>query len=127
MTNQISQQISLPIEVRPEELARKRTLGAAIELCAELAGYGLSKQIQELLDVDKAQFSRWLSGQEGIHWAKFTALMDACGNDAPLLWMVQQRGYDLSSLRKTQTETERQLTLARQEVDALRRVLGAAR
>jgi hypothetical protein len=41
--------------------------------------------------------------------------------------MVQQRGYDLSSLRKTQTETERQLTLARQEVDALRRVLGAAR
>ena len=46
---------------------------------------------------------------------------------APLLWMLQARGYDLESLRKTQTETERQLTLARQEIDALRRVIGAGR
>lgn len=127
MSHQIHQQISLPVEVRPEELARKRTLGAAIEHCAEVAGFGLDKELQQRLGVDKAQFSRWQSGQEGIHWAKFVALMDACGNDAPLLWMVQQRGYDLASLRRMQTETERQLTLARQEIDALRRVIGAAR
>ena len=123
----MTKQISLPVEVRPEELARKRTLGAAIEHCAELAGFALDKELTQRLGVDKAQFSRWLSGQEGIHWAKFTALMDACGNDAPLLWMLQARGYDLESLRKTQTETERQLTLARQEIDALRRVIGAGR
>jgi len=127
VNHQNPHQISLPIEVRPDELVRKRTLGAAIEHCAEIAGFGLDKELQRLLGVDKAQFSRWLSGQEGIHWAKFVALMDACGNDAPLLWMLQQRGYDLSSLRRQQTETERQLTLARQEIDALRRVIGAAR
>lgn len=121
----MTHQISLPIEVRPEELARKRTLGAAIEHCAEIAGFSLDKELQQRLGVDKAQFSRWLSGQEGIQWAKFTALMDACGNDAPLLWMLQARGWDLESLRKTQTETERQLTLARQEIDALRRVVKA--
>lgn len=120
-------QIALPVEVRADELARKRTLGAAIEYCAELAGFALDKELQQLLGVDKAQFSRWLSGQEGIQWAKFTALMDACGNDAPLLWMLQARGWDLDTLRKTQTETERELTLARQEIDALRRVIGAGR
>jgi len=123
----MTQQISLPVDVRPHELARKRTLGQALELCAELAGFALDKELQQLLGVDKAQFSRWLSGQEGIHWAKFVALMDAGGNDAPLLWMLQARGYDLESLRKTQTETERQLTQARQEIEALRRVIGAAR
>ena len=123
----MNKQISLPVEVRPEELARKDTLGAAMLLCAELAGFALNKELQRLLGVDKAQFSRWLSGQEGIHWAKLTEFMDACGNDAPLLWMLQARGYDLHSLRKTESETERELRLARSEIDALRRVIGAGR
>lgn len=76
------------IEVRPEEIARKQSLGAAIELCAELAGFSLDKELQQTLEVDKGQFSRWQSGQEGIKWEKFAALMDVCGNDAPLLWML---------------------------------------
>lgn len=80
-------QIAIPIEVRPDEIARKQTLGAAIEFCAELAGHSLDKMLQTELCVDKAQFSRWQSGTEGIVWPKFERLMDACGNDAPLLWM----------------------------------------
>lgn len=107
-------QISLPVEVRPEEIARKQTLGAAIELCAELAGFALDKELQQALEVDKAQFSRWQSGTEGVVWPKFEKLMDACGNDAPVLWMLYQRGYDLHSLRKRQTETERQLEAERE-------------
>lgn len=106
-------QIALPIEVRPEEIARKQTLGAAIELCADLAGYALDKTLQTELGVDKAQFSRWHSGQEGIVWPKFTRLMDVCGNDAPLLWMNYQRGWDLSAMRKRQTEVERELEAER--------------
>ena len=53
--------------------------------------------------------------------------MDTCGNDAPLLWMLQRRGYDLYSLRKRETETERENRLLREEVAALRRVLTAGR
>lgn len=49
--------------------------------------------------------------------------MDACGNDAPVLWMLHQRAYDLSSLRRTETETERQNRMLREENAALRRVL----
>lgn len=118
-------QPSLPVEIRPEEVLRKRTLGDALELCAELAGFGLDKELQQRLGVDKAQFSRWQSGTEGIVWPKFARLMDACGNDAPLLWMLAQRGYDLHSLRKLESETEKQNRQLREENAALRRVLLA--
>ena len=118
-------QIALPVEVRPEEVAREKTLGGAIELCAKLQGFSLDKELQQALGVDKAQFSRWHSGQEGVIWPKFTKLMDLCGNDAPLLWMAHQRGYDLHSLRKRETETERENRLLREENAALRRVLMA--
>lgn len=118
-------QISIPVEVRPEEVMRKQSLGSAIELCIELVDKE-EKQIQSDLGVDKGQFSRWKSGQEGIVWAKFVKLMDTCGNDAPLLWMLHQRGYDLYSLRRKETETERENRLLREEVTALRRVLNGA-
>lgn len=117
-------QLAIPVVVRPEEVMRKQTLGGAIELCAELGGYALDKTLQQELKVDKAQFSRWQSGTEGVQWGKFQELMDKCGNDAPVFWMLHQRGYDLHSLRKRETETERDLRLAREEIVALRRVIG---
>lgn len=115
-------QISLPSEVTPTEIVREASLGGAIDLCAKVAGFA-PKQVQDLLKTDKAQFSRWTSGAEGIVWSKLVALMDLCGNDAPLLWMLHARGYDLSSLRKRETETERENRHLREEVAALRRVL----
>lgn len=118
-------QLSIPVKIRPEEVERKPSLGAAIELCAELAGYALDKELQRELLVDKAQFSRWTSGQEGIVWPKFVRLMDVCGNDAPLFWMLHQRGYDLHSIRKLESETEKQNRQLREENAALRRVLTA--
>jgi plasmid maintenance system antidote protein VapI len=117
-------QLSLPVEVRPEEVMRKQTLGGAIELCAELGGFTLDKSLQQELKVDKAQFSRWLSGQEGVQWAKFSDLMDKCGNDAPVFWMLHQRGYDLQSIRRQETKIERENRELRDEVLALRRVIG---
>lgn len=117
-------QLSIPVEVRPEEVMRKQSLGGAIELCAELGGYALDKALQQELDVDKAQFSRWQSGTEGVQWPKFKRLMDKCGNDAPVLWMLHDRGYDLFSLRRRESETERENRLLREEVQALRRVIG---
>lgn len=105
-------QISLAVRIEPTEVARKKTLGSALELCAELAGFSLDKELQQRLHVDKAQFSRWISGTEGILWPKFCALMDACGNDAPLLWMAHQRGYDLESMRQRESETEKALRVA---------------
>lgn len=121
----MSNQISLPTEVTPAEVAREKTLGGAIELCAKAGGYSLDKTLQTELKVDKAQFSRWQSGTEGIIWPKFQLLMDRCGNDAPLMWMLHQRGYDISSMRRLETETEKENRMLREENQALRRVLMA--
>lgn len=111
-------QIGIPIELHLPEVRRKHSLGAAIDLCLEAAGLE-PKVVQSDLRLDKAQFSRWSSGTEGVTWPKLAALMDRCGNDAPLLWMLHARGYDLASLRKQQTETERELELAREQIKQL--------
>jgi hypothetical protein len=122
----MNQQISLPVEVRPEEVMRKQSLGSAIELCAELGGYALDKALQQDLGVDKAQFSRWQSGTEGVQWPKFAALMDRCGNDAPVLWMLHQRGYDLHSVRRRESQLESENRRLREDLAAMRRVMGIA-
>lgn len=121
-------QIAFLCEVTPQEIARETTLGGAISLCAKAAGF-TPKEVQDTLKSDKAQFSRWTDDKEGITWPKLRALMDACGNDAPLLWMVKQRGYDLASLRRLESETERELRLARERIQMLehdKRVLTEA-
>lgn len=118
------QQMAIPSSLRPDEVMRERTLGGAIELCAKAGGYALDKELQLELGVDKAQFSRWMSGQEGVVWPKLQTLMDTCGNDAPVLWMCAQRGYDLHAMRLRETETERENRQLREEVAALRRVLS---
>lgn len=115
-------QVALPVEVNPSEVVRKTSLGASIELCLELAGLE-PKQLQADLKLDKAQFSRWSSGQEGVVWPRLCAVMDRCGNDAPLLWMNHARGWDLHAMRRVESETERRLRLALEENAALRRVL----
>lgn len=119
-------QLGIPIEVSEAQISIEKTLGAAIDLCAKVAGLE-GKQVETDLKLDKAQWSRWKSGGEGIVWPKLVAVMDHCGNDAPLLWMNHFRGYDLATLRKRQTEIERRLHAVEEENRALRRVLlGAA-
>jgi hypothetical protein len=118
----MSTQIGLPVEVSHQELVRKPTLGAAIKLCYEAAGLE-PKEVLHAIHGDKAQLSRWESGQEGVCWPKLRALMDACGNHVPVLWQLHQCGYDLSSLRRRESELERRLRLAEEERDALKRLL----
>jgi hypothetical protein len=124
----MTQRALLTVEVPLSEVVRKASLGRAIEYCAELAGYSFDKELEHALakagvKVDATQLTRWKQGAEGIRWEKFCAVMDVCGNDAPLLWMLHQRGYDLASLRKRETETERENRLLREENAALKRVL----
>jgi hypothetical protein len=125
----MSQQSLIHVEVPLSGLALKKCLGNSIEFCAELAGYSYDKELEHA--VEKAgykkfaagQLTRWKQGAEGVTWDRLTALMNVCGNDAPVLWMLQDRGYDLSSVRRMESTVERENRLLREENAALRRVL----
>jgi len=119
-------QLGLPTVVTPEEVAREKSLGGAIDLCVKVAGFDLDKQLTAALHFDKAQFSRWVSGQEGVTWTKLKMVMQHCGNDAPVLWMAHDAGYGLHAMRKRETELQQELRHAREENAALRRVLMGA-
>mgnify|MGYP003423554940 CR=1 FL=1 len=119
-------QLAIPVEVSAREVAREKSLGDAIQLCLRASGQEV-KELTLPFNMDKGQFSRWISGDEGIKWHKLQALMDACGNDAPLLWMAYDRGYDLHSMHKRESETERENRLLKEENAALRRVLMGAK
>lgn len=112
-------QLSFPSVVTADEIKREATLGGAIGLCAKVASLE-PKEVQALIKADKAQWSRWESGGEGIVWHKFEALMDACGNDAPLLWMLHRRGYDLSSVRRQETEWQAKLRIANETIERMK-------
>ena len=111
-------QLGFPSEITPQEVEREGSLGGAISLCAK-AAHMTPKEVQDALKADRAQFSRWTDDKEGITWAKLAALMDLCGNDAPLFWMLNARGYDLHSLRRQETETERELRKTRDRLAAV--------
>ncbi len=114
-------QLGIPSDVTVQEVARERTFGGAIALCAKAAGLE-AKQVTDAVRtsegkaVDKAAWSRWVNDNEGVEWPKLVQIMDKCGNDAPLFWMLHTRGYDLSSLRKRESETERELRIAREDL-----------
>lgn len=96
------------------------TLTAAIRLCQQLSGLE-DKEIvgKHGIVTDVAQWSRITkSGQHFFPQDKLNAFMDLCGNEAPLIWMARQRGYELVPL---ETEMERRLRMEREKTDELER------
>lgn len=106
-------------------IAKQPTMTRALQLCQTLSGlddaqfYGPNGIVRE-----QAQWSR-VMGPSAHHFPhdKLNLFMDIAGNEAPMLWLLHSRGYQLDSLRKTESETERELRLVREENNALRRVL----
>lgn len=118
-------QLAFPVEVSPAEISRKRSLGDAIALCVEAGGHE-PKELQIEFRWDKGQWSRWISGEEGIKWPKLRQVMDFNGNYVPVQWMAHDVGFDLHAMRRRETETERENRLLREENAALRRALRTA-
>lgn len=107
--------------IRAHDIARQPTLAGAIAIGAAAAGLDLEKEIHIPLGIDAGHWTRMRSGTAGIQWKQIAAICDLMGNDAPVLWMLHQRGYDLHSLRKRETETERELREAKERIAELER------
>lgn len=76
-------------------------------------------------------------GMDNSHWSKirkgtasppaderFTKYLDIVQNEFPLIWLCEARGYDFMTLRKHQTNTERENADLREENQFLRRAMA---
>lgn len=113
------------MDVDPILIAKQPSMTKALQLCQTLSGkddaqfYGKDGIVK-----DQAQWSRIMGASpHNFPHDKLNLFMDIAGNEVPFLWLAHMRGYDLSSLRQRETETEKKLRLAEEEILALRRVL----
>ncbi|GGA00247.1 hypothetical protein [Dyella caseinilytica] len=106
--------------VDPALVIAQPTLLASIKLCISLGGFEADKQVYSALDIDASHWTRIHRGEAHFPVDKLTALMDLCGNESPLIWLTHSRGYDVTSLRKRESETERVLREVHEALEAER-------
>lgn len=109
--------------VDPSLIYRQPTFTKALHLCQTLSGkddgqfYGVGGVVK-----DQAQWSRIMgqAGSANFPQDKLNLFMDVAENEAPMLWLLHSRGYDITTLRHVETETERRLRLAVEALEAER-------
>jgi len=104
-------------------LIKQPTMTAALNLCQTISGKADKAFCGPGGVVNsQAQWSRILNDAGAHHFPhdKFGQFMDAAGNEAPLLWLLHSRGYDLRSLRQRETETQQKLREVTEALDAER-------
>lgn len=73
------------------------------------------------IGVDNATFSRAQSGQARLSEEQIDRLMDASGSEAWLAFWLVRRGYDPASLRRIESDVERENRELRERLDTLER------
>lgn len=109
--------------VDPALIYKQPTFTKALHLCQTLSGlddaqfYGPGGIVEH-----QAQWSRIMShaGTANFPQDKLNRFMDVAENEAPMLWLLHSRGYDITILRQRETETQMKLRIALEERDAER-------
>ena len=116
-------QLALPMRgpvvfVDLSDVQKQATGAAAIALCATKSGK-LDKVLAADIGAQEAVWSRVQSTGKGFSLEQLSQLMDSCGNEAPLQWLLLLRGYDPRSLRKLESESEQRLREAHDRIAEL--------
>lgn len=108
-----NQQLGLPISYKPnatdipaELIVAQPSKKDAIKLCIALSGR-TQEQVCAHLEIDKAQWSRIMSGRGHFPENLETELMQFCGNHIPLQWQMHRCGFDPAYLRPLEDEKDR--------------------
>jgi hypothetical protein len=104
-----------PVDVDKSLIHRQKSLLSAIALCAQAAGLQ-DKELYLPLGIDASHWSRIIKGDAHFPLERLGPLMDLCGNEAPLEWLANSRGYEL---RPLETEVERLLREETERADEL--------
>lgn len=109
--------------IDPALIYKQASFSRALNLCQTLSGkddaqfYGANGVVK-----DQAQWSRIMgqAGSANFPQDKLNLFMDVAENEAPMLWLLHSRGYDITTLRHVETQTERRLRLAVEALEAER-------
>jgi hypothetical protein len=106
-----------PVQEIDHALVRRQpSMLAAVKLCISMGGLEADKEVYMPLGIDAGHWTRIMRGEAHFPIDRLPDLMDLCGNEAPMLWLLDNRGYDLNSLRHKETETARQLREAHEHI-----------
>lgn len=100
-----------PVAVDIEAVRRQPTMTKAIVLCASLAGLQNDKDQARTLGVDATTWSLIQKGERAFPHDKYETMFDEFGNEAPLIWLADRRGYLLTP---KESELERRLRIERE-------------
>jgi hypothetical protein len=100
------------------EVRRQPTMSRALVLCAALGGFENDKDFCRQIDLDPGVWSLIQSGTRYFPHDRYEQLFDVCGNEAPLAWLADRRGYVLVP---KETEMQRRLRLANESLDEERK------
>ena len=112
--------------VTPEiinSIRRRGTFLAAWNYAQDFAALE-DKQCYQPLGIDS---SHWTKIRKGLASppadARFGRYMDVVRNEIPLIWLVESRGYDWSTLRKHRSDHERRIAELESENRDLRKAM----
>lgn len=108
------------IAIDPSVITSIKSLPDAIKKCAELVG-SIDKTVAIDTGIDSPTWTRIKQGEAGIKGDFLDRLMDACGNELPLLWLLHSRGYDPNCLRRYESDVERENRQLRDQLETERR------
>lgn len=108
-----------PLKPVPEtDFAKLNSEAAAVKYACENSGLQ-DKSIAIDIGTDAGTLSKAKAGQARLNESNLDALMDTTGSEAPLFAWLLRRGYDPRSLRRIETDVERENRELRERVAAL--------
>lgn len=108
--------------VSPDVIYRQPDRLSAIKLAVQVSGLD-EKQIYMALGLDKATWSKIMSGRFNFPTNKEEQFYDVVGNEIPLIWLAFRRGKGLHDLEDAKDarirELETRVADQRKEIDTL--------
>lgn len=107
-----------PLAVDLALVQRQPSMTKAIVLCASLAGLQNEKDQARTLGIDQTTWTLIQQGKRALPQDSYETMFDEFGNEAPLIWLADRRGY---ALVPKESELERRLRIEREANEQLQR------
>jgi len=119
VSTDLNLRVRRPLRVIPEaDLAKLTSEAKSVQYACENSGLQ-DKSIAIEIGVDAAVLSKAKAGQARLNDDALDALMDATGIEAPLYALLLRRGYDPRSLRRFESDLERENRELRESMSVL--------